>query len=89
LKPLEEARKDEESEAAVVTEIKLFRCSDEDGTLKVTEVKKGPLFQSDLISDDSFIVDNGPNGILNFNENIFSFTILYFVFYFRCFRLGG
>lgn len=63
LKPIEEARKDEESEAAVVTEIKLFRCSDEDGTLKVTEVKKGPLYQSDLTSDDSFIVDNGPNGV--------------------------
>lgn len=47
----------------MATEIKLYRCSDEDGTLKVIEVKKGPLYQGDLDENDSFIVDNGPNGI--------------------------
>lgn len=57
-----EEDKDEAIEASVTNEIKLYRCSDEDGTLKVTEVKTGPLFQADLVSDDSFIVDNGPNG---------------------------
>ena len=49
-------------ETATFTGIKLYRCTDEDGTLKVTEIKKGPLFQADLNSDDSFIVDNGANG---------------------------
>lgn len=34
-------------------ELKLYRCSDEDGTLKVTEVKSGPLEQSDLESQVS------------------------------------
>ena len=80
MKPIEEARKDEESEAAVVTEIKLFRCSDEDGTLKVTEVKKGPLYQSDLNSDDSFFVDNGPNGILFHSLFIFRFKMFHLYF---------
>ena len=55
--------KDEVDEAKVVNEIKLYRCSDEGGTLKVEEVKKGPLFQADLSDEDSFIVDNGPSGI--------------------------
>lgn len=59
-----DADKDEALEAASFNEIKLYRCSDEDGTLKVTEVKKGPLSQSDLSTNDSFIVDNGPNGLL-------------------------
>jgi len=30
------------------SELKLYRCSDEDQTLKVTEVKTGPLEQTDL-----------------------------------------
>jgi len=47
----------------VTQEIKLYRCTDDDGTLRVTEVKIGPLLQSDLNSGDSFIVDNGIRGI--------------------------
>lgn len=43
--------------------LKLYQCSDEDGTYKVVEVKSGPLFQSDLNSNDSFIIDNGALGI--------------------------
>jgi hypothetical protein len=53
-------------ETTTFTEIKLYRCTDEDGTLKVTEIKKGPLFQADLKSEDSFIIDNGANG--NFSQ---------------------
>lgn len=34
----------------VTVEIKLYRCSDDDGTLRVTEVKAGPLHQNDLNS---------------------------------------
>lgn len=69
-------------ETATFTEIKLYRCTDEDGTLKVTEIKKGPLFQADLNSNDSFIVDNGANG--NFLQPIFGFELLNSVSY----RLG-
>ena len=35
------------------TNIKLYRCSDESGTLKVTEKKAGPLFKTDLESEVS------------------------------------
>jgi len=31
-------------------EIKLYRCTDDEGTLRVTEVKAGPLLQGDLNS---------------------------------------
>ncbi|XP_054284246.1 villin-1-like isoform X2 [Macrosteles quadrilineatus] len=43
--------------------LKLYKCSDEDGTYKVVEVKTGPLLQTDLNTNDSFIIDNGANGI--------------------------
>ncbi len=36
---------------------------DQDGTLRIKEVKTGPLEQADLLSKDSFIVDNGTFGI--------------------------
>ena len=45
-------------------QIKLYRCSDAEGDkLVLTEVKDGPLVQEDLRSEDSFLVDNGNNGI--------------------------
>ncbi|XP_039279258.1 villin-1 isoform X2 [Nilaparvata lugens] len=43
--------------------LRLYRCSDEDGTYKVVEIKSGPLYHSDLNSNDSFIIDNGALGI--------------------------
>ncbi|XP_075213446.1 villin like protein quail isoform X2 [Lycorma delicatula] len=43
--------------------LKLYQCSDDDGTYKVTEIKSGPLLQSDLKSDDSYIIDNGAKGV--------------------------
>uniref|UniRef100_A0A1B6F7X6 HP domain-containing protein n=1 Tax=Cuerna arida TaxID=1464854 RepID=A0A1B6F7X6_9HEMI len=43
--------------------LKLYKCSDESGTYKVVEVKTGPLLQTDLNTNDSFIIDNGANGI--------------------------
>ncbi|CAF1239030.1 unnamed protein product [Adineta steineri] len=43
--------------------IKLYKCSDENGTLKVTEKKTGPLIKTDLESEDAYIVDNGTYGI--------------------------
>jgi len=54
---------DDQAERKVMHEIKLYRCSDDDGTLRVTEVKTGPLFQNDLNSGDSFIIDNGSQGV--------------------------
>jgi len=62
-KKLGKVEEDEEFEKAVYNEIKLYRCTDDDGRLKVIQVKDGPLFQSDLTSNDSYIVDNGANGI--------------------------
>ena len=44
-------------------EIKLYRLSDENGELEISEIKSGPLDQQDLISRDSFIIDNGVFGI--------------------------
>ena len=43
--------------------IKLYLCSDESGSLHIKEVKGGPLEQSDLDSNDAFIIDNGQLGI--------------------------
>lgn len=74
IKTAEEAGTDEVAEAAITNEIKLYRCTDEDGTLKVIEVKTGPLCQADLNENDSFIVDNGPNGNrLNHSRKLCSF----------------
>lgn len=36
-------------------EVRLYRCSDDSGTLKVTEVKTGPLMQHDLSSQVGII----------------------------------
>jgi len=63
VKSAEEAGCDEAEEAVNRGALTLYQCSDEDGTYKVIEIKSGPLEQSDLKSEDSFIVDNGPAGI--------------------------
>ncbi len=63
MRPASEAESDEKEDVRNRKDIKLYKCSDEDGTLKITEVKTGPLLQSDLKSEDSFIVDNGNCGI--------------------------
>jgi len=61
--PQADSPKDEVVARRMCQEIKLFRCSDESGTLKVTEVKNGPLYQGDLNSNDSYIIDNGSDGV--------------------------
>lgn len=62
--PASEAPKDETVQARrICQELKLYRCTDESGTLKVVEVKNGPLRHADLDSNDSFIIDNGQDGI--------------------------
>lgn len=45
------------------SQLKLYHCSEASGKYRVTEVKSGPLKQSDLNSDDVFIVDNNTFGI--------------------------
>ncbi|RZC39580.1 advillin [Asbolus verrucosus] len=43
--------------------IRLYKCSENNGKYRVAEVKSGPLYQSDLEADDVFIVDQEINGI--------------------------
>ncbi len=57
------AHPDEKLDVTLRKQIKLYQCSDEEGTLKIREVKTGPLDQADLLSKDSFILDNGSFGI--------------------------
>lgn len=63
VKSAEDAGADDVQEEADQGTLTLYHCSDEDGTYKVTEVKSGPLEQTDLTSEDSFIIDNGSKGI--------------------------
>ena len=60
-----EATPDDDQKADMMTRkmIKLYICSDEAGALHIREMKGGPLEQSDLDSNDAFIVDNGQLGI--------------------------
>ncbi|XP_022911438.2 advillin isoform X2 [Onthophagus taurus] len=55
--------KDEVVEKQFKNNIKLYKCSDNNGKYRVTEIKSGPLLQSDLDSDDVFILDHGLFGI--------------------------
>ncbi|XP_049830670.1 villin-1 isoform X1 [Schistocerca gregaria] len=59
----EDSPPDETFEQTARSALTLYQCSDDGGTCKVTEIKAGPLYQSDLISTDSFIIDNGQYGI--------------------------
>ncbi|XP_076448458.1 advillin-like isoform X2 [Babylonia areolata] len=61
--PAEAGGKDEASERQYAAGIKLFSCREEDGTLKIQEVKSGPLFKKDLVSQDAFIIDNSYAGV--------------------------
>ncbi|XP_078324667.1 advillin-like isoform X1 [Crassostrea virginica] len=63
LKSKEEGGADEVAERKSSSELKLYVCSEDDGTLKVSEVKEGPLLKSDLDSTESYIIDNGSAGI--------------------------
>lgn len=51
VKSAEEAGADEVQEEVDQGALTLYHCSDEDGTYKVTEVKSGPLEQTDLTSE--------------------------------------
>ncbi|CAG5115853.1 unnamed protein product, partial [Candidula unifasciata] len=53
---------DDTGERQMSANIKLYSCREEDGTLRIQEVKPGPLSRKDLQSDDSFIIDNSPAG---------------------------
>lgn len=48
-----EADDDKLSEYSAHSDLKLYKCTDEGGTYRITEVKTGPLFQTDLNSDVS------------------------------------
>jgi hypothetical protein len=53
VKSADEVDADDVQEEANRAALTLYHCSDEDGTYKVTEVKSGPLEQSDLRSEVS------------------------------------
>lgn len=53
VKSPEEAGADDVQEEVDQGTLTLYHCSDEDGTYKVTEVKSGPLEQTDLTSEVS------------------------------------
>lgn len=50
-------------ESSERTFVHLYRCKEEGGKIDILSVKDGPLTRSDLDSNDTFIVDNGANGI--------------------------
>ena len=54
---------DDDYERCLMHDIKLYGVSEEGNILKVTEIKHGPLYQKDLDSGYSFIIDNGKRGI--------------------------
>ncbi|XP_041374750.1 advillin-like isoform X3 [Gigantopelta aegis] len=59
IKSKEQAGEDEKIETTQAGQLKLYSCSEESGTLKISEVKSGPLSRKDLTSQDAFIVDRG------------------------------
>jgi len=61
---LKEATANPDQESGVArSKLKLYKCSDDSGKLILTEIKDGPLLQSDLQSNDSYLIDNGNFGI--------------------------
>lgn len=63
VKPAGEGGSDDVTERESVASIKLYKCTEDQGTLKVSQVKSGPLVKADLDSNDSYIIDNGSAGI--------------------------
>ena len=55
--------KDEKVDYAMRKAITLYEVSDASGAIRITEVKTGPLKQSDLKTNEAYIVDNGSFGI--------------------------
>lgn len=54
---------DLEFERKIYSEIKLYRVSDSSGKMEIVEKSKKPFHQSDLDSNDCFILDAGASGI--------------------------
>ncbi|PAA62739.1 hypothetical protein BOX15_Mlig017793g1, partial [Macrostomum lignano] len=61
--PASAAASDEEFERTTALSIRLFRCSDEGGTLRVMEISSGPLHHNMLDTKDVFIIDNANHGV--------------------------
>lgn len=43
--------------------IKLYKCSEQSGKYKVAELKSGPIFRTDLLSNSVFLIDRGETGV--------------------------
>lgn len=63
IKAADDGGDDIEFERTLAEAIKLFRVSDESGSLEVSEVAEKPLKRDHLDSSDCFILDSGPSGI--------------------------
>ncbi|KAL8612457.1 hypothetical protein ACOMHN_058585 [Nucella lapillus] len=63
IKAADDGGDDTEFERTSAEAVKLFRVSDESGSLEVTEVGEKPLKRDHLDSSDCFILDSGPSGI--------------------------
>lgn len=61
--PAEKGGQDDVYERKAASNLKLWRCSDADGKLKVEEVAQKPLNKNMLDTNDVFLVDNGEAGI--------------------------
>lgn len=55
VKSAEDAGADEVVEEGLRSSLTLYHCSDEEGAYKITEIRNGPLNQSDLNSNVSII----------------------------------
>ncbi|XP_052068531.1 advillin-like [Mytilus californianus] len=54
---------DKEFEKKLISEIKLYSVSDASGKMEIAEKSRKPFHQTDLDSNDCFILDAGPSGI--------------------------
>ncbi|XP_015782794.1 adseverin isoform X2 [Tetranychus urticae] len=57
------SKNDQEDERIERASLKLYKVSDESGSLKIIHVNTSPLSKEDLNSQDCFIIDNGSAGI--------------------------
>lgn len=54
---IDSSNEDENEEIIPNNDLKLYKCAEEAGTYRIFEIKTGKLLQSDLNSNDSYIVD--------------------------------
>ena len=83
VKSKEEGGEDASSERQQSSHIKLFSCREEDGTLRIQEVKPGPLSRKDLLTDVSQFVINSSFYVFIQTRNYHSSACLCFCSHFE------